>query len=258
MLITNIEKWKALRKSIKKNIGFVPTMGCLHKGHESLMQRSVEENDITILSIFVNPTQFNDSEDYNNYPNTLKADIKMAEQCGVDFILLPTKEQLYPVGTYTKITSTHPITARLEGKYRPGHLDGVLTIVMKLLALVKPTRAYFGEKDYQQAFLVDQLVKDYFLEVDIIRCPTVREKSGMPCSSRNNRLSTEEVCLAERFFKRFIKAGSDDIDELKRYANELGMEVEYIESYNSRLFSAIQIGKIRIIDNKPLGDVHAD
>jgi len=257
MLISDIEKWKTLRKSLNKNIGFIPTMGCLHKGHESLIQRSIEENNITILSIFVNPAQFNDSDDYNNYPSTMESDIKMAEKCGVDFILAPTKEQIYPFGAYTKVTSTHPFATTLEGKYRPGHLDGVLTVVMKLLALVKPTRAYFGEKDYQQVFLVNELAKEYFLDVEIVRCPTVREKSGIPCSSRNNRLTSEEMCLAEQFFKRFISSERDDINALKAYANELDIHIDYIESYKDRLFSAIKIGNIRLIDNKLLGDFHA-
>src|SRR3990167_8680513 len=162
-IINNIKEWKKIRGNLSDDlkIGFVPTMGCLHQGHASLIKNSVSQNDITVLSIFVNPTQFNDPSDYQHYPKTVDDDIELARQLNVDYVITPDAEGMYPNGNQIQLITDHPFSTIMEGHYRPGHFNGVLTVVMKLLMLIRATKIYFGEKDYQQYFLVNELSKKY-------------------------------------------------------------------------------------------------
>lgn len=243
-----IEEWIAFRKQLPKecSLGFAPTMGNLHPGHASLFIKSKAENHYTVSSLFVNPTQFNQEEDFIHYPRTLDADIKLMSESGVDFCILPTQAEIYPDG-YTYQVQENSLCKMMEGLHRPGHFDGVLTVVMKLLQITQAQRAYFGEKDYQQYLLIKGMAKAFFMDVDIIPCPTIRETSGLAYSSRNNRLSLEEKKRAEEFAKIFHqnKACALIAEEL----NAKNIKVEYIESVQNRKFAAVLIGGIRLIDN---------
>ncbi|OEH46993.1 Pantothenate synthetase [Legionella parisiensis] len=161
-------------------------MGNLHAGHASLFLTSKKENDHTASSLFINPTQFNQAEDFKHYPRTLDADLKIMEDSGVDFCILPDEKSIYADG-YNYQVHEHQLCQLMEGAHRPGHFNGVLTVVMKLLNLVKPHRAYFGEKDYQQYSLIHGMAKAFFMDTEIKACPTIREASGLAYSSRNNR-----------------------------------------------------------------------
>src|SRR3990167_7441466 len=196
-IIQSLKDWQLVRKKISNNsdVGFVPTMGNLHAGHLSLLQRSKRENSITVLSIFVNPTQFDNVNDLKNYPCTLEQDISMAGKNNIDYVLVPTYGELYSDCYAYKVNNINT-NSQLEGISRPGHFDGVLTVVLKLLLIVKPIRAYFGEKDYQQLQLVKGLVKAFFLETEIVECATIRNEFGLPLSSRNNRLTGEHYQVA--------------------------------------------------------------
>ena len=174
-----------------KTIGFVPTMGALHEGHLSLVRRSLEENDITVVSIFVNPIQFGPQEDLDRYPRDLEGDRKKLEALGVDALFLPTPEKMYPEGFKTYVT-VEGLSEKLCGAFRPGHFRGVTTVVLKLFNIVKPTRAYFGLKDFQQTLIIKTMVRDLNLDIEIVPCPTVREPDGLAMSSRNSYLSGDE------------------------------------------------------------------
>ena len=229
------------------SIGFVPTMGNLHEGHVSLIQQSKQQNDKTVLSIFINPTQFNNADDFNRYPKTVEQDKALAKKHGVDEIILPDYNLLYPDNYNYKITECN-ISKILEGQYRPGHFDGVLTVVLKLLLIIKPTRAYFGEKDYQQLVLVKNMVKSFFVETDIVGCPTVRNKQGLPLSSRNSLLTPEQYKQAN-YFPAIFHNKNLSCQEITEKLKRAGFEVDYIEDYNNRRFAAVKIGNIRLIDN---------
>jgi len=183
--------WRAEGKSI----GLVPTMGALHAGHASLVERSVRENDCTVVSVFVNPTQFNDKKDLETYPRDLDADVALLESLGASAVFAPTPEEVYPEPD-TRVFDYPPITSVMEGPRRPGHFNGVCQVVSKLFAYVEPDRAYFGEKDYQQIAVVRAMVKDLGLGLEIVACPIVREPSGLALSSRNSLLSDDERALA--------------------------------------------------------------
>ncbi|OGV40645.1 MAG: pantoate--beta-alanine ligase [Legionellales bacterium RIFCSPHIGHO2_12_FULL_42_9] len=247
-LIDNLDHWHTLRAGMDKNLtlGFVPTMGNLHAGHRSLIKRSQQENKQTIVSIFINPTQFNNQDDFIQYPYTLDDDLKLLQNDGVQYCLLPTEQSIYPQGFRYQIQET-ALTKLLEGKHRPGHFAGVLTIVMKLLNIVRPNQAYFGEKDYQQYLLIRDMATDFFLDTQITSCPTIREKSGLAYSSRNNRLSPIERSQAEQFAQLFHQ-GNTCVDIRKALENR-GIRVDYIEDYSGRRFAAVYIGTIRLIDN---------
>jgi pantoate--beta-alanine ligase len=183
---------KELRRSESNlSVGFVPTMGYLHKGHMELVKLSKLQNEITVVSIYVNPLQFGAGEDYERYPRDLERDLAMCEEAGVDVVFAPEDQEMYPELPKVKI-DIPGLTDRLEGAYRPGHFNGVAIVVLKLLHIVQPDRAYFGEKDYQQLKVVERLVKDLSLPVEIVPVPTVREEDGLACSSRNVYLSPEE------------------------------------------------------------------
>lgn len=250
-VVQSLSEWQAIRSGLDPSlrIGFVPTMGNLHAGHASLLARAKAENDISVLSIFVNQTQFNDKNDYENYPKTQEADITLAKQHGVDYVLLPQASAMYP-DNYLYRISEHNISTLLEGKHRPGHFDGVLTVVMKLLLLVRPNRAYFGEKDYQQYQLIQGMVDAFFMQIEIIPCPTVRQHNGLALSSRNTRLSPLELEKAA-LFAQALHTSQDEAD-IATALSRLGFEVDYIEKWQGRLFGAVKLGEVRLIDNHPL------
>lgn len=250
-MISDINEWKKIRNNISANlkIGFVPTMGCLHQGHASLIKKSVLQNDMTVLSIFVNPTQFNDPSDYQHYPKTLDGDMTLARQLNVDYVITPDIESMYPDGNQIYFVTDHSFSTIMEGRYRPEHFNGVLTIVMKLLQLIRANKIYCGEKDYQQYFLVSELIKKYFVQTEIMLCPTVRESSGLPFSSRNMKLSTHERQLIETFYEFFYRHRPHALIEIKEKITALKMQCDYFEIHDDHLFFALKIGSIRIIDN---------
>ncbi len=243
--------WFNVRNTLPKEvrIGFVPTMGALHQGHISVLEKARRENDFLVLSIFVNPTQFNDPNDYQDYPRTLELDRRIAAECGVDALLIPGKDDMYPSGNDMPILTQHPLSQIMEGKVRPGHFSGVLTVVMKWLHWVNPARVYFGEKDFQQYYLICELVKQYFLDLEVIGCETLREASGLPLSSRNQRFNKEGLELAHRFAKLLRSGSYDDLASIQRRLEAAGLIVEYIEKHFGRLFVAVECHGIRLIDN---------
>lgn len=247
-IFNNLYDWRSFRTTIAPDIslGFAPTMGNLHAGHASLFLKSKAENNLTVSSLFVNPTQFNRPSDLALYPRTLDADIKLMSDSGVDFCILPDEKSMYAEG-YKYQVQENQLAQLMEGKHRPGHFDGVLTVVLKLLHLTQPTRAYFGEKDYQQFQLIHGMVQAFFMDVEIKSCPTIREQSGLAFSSRNNRLTPKQKILAEEFAKIFHQSKPCEriIDEL----TGLGITVDYIEEYQGRRFAAVLIDDIRLIDN---------
>ena|SRR3990167_2712314 len=250
-IISNLKEWKTIRNNLSADlkIGFMPTMGCLHQGHASLIKKSVSQNDVTVLSIFINPTQFNDPADYARYPQTLDSDIDMARNLAVDYVIIPNIDSMYPDGNNIHLMTDHPFSLVMEGYYRPGHFNGVLTIVMKLLLLIRANSVYFGEKDYQQYFLIGELIKKYFIPTEIIVCPIFRESSGLPFSSRNTKLTANERQLVETFYEFFYINRPHSLDEIKKKMVELKIQYDYFETYDNRLFFALKIGSIRIIDN---------
>lgn len=247
----NLQEWQAFRKDLPKDqsIGFVPTMGNLHAGHASLYQRSKAENQISLASLFINPTQFNQAEDFRLYPRTLEQDLKLLEELGVDYCILPDEQAMYPDG-YTYQVQETDLSLKMEGSHRPGHFTGMLTVVLKLLNLAQPHRAYFGEKDYQQYCLIKNMIKAFFLNIEIIPCATIRENSGLAFSSRNNRLSKEEKNLADTFAQIFH--GKHSLPSIQEALEKAGIEVDYIEDHDQRRYAAVKIGSVRLIDNYQL------
>lgn len=231
-----------------KTIGLVPTMGALHAGHASLVKQSVIENDITVVSIFVNPTQFNDKNDLKNYPRTLEADCKLLESLGVAYVFAPSVEEIYPVPD-TRHFSYPPIDTVMEGARRPGHFNGVCQIVSKLFYIINPTRAYFGEKDYQQIVVVRTMVKDLKIPVDIRTCPIVREEGGLALSSRNTLLTESEqklaVCISQSLRTSVEYAKSHTVEETQKLVvgalnATKGLKVEYFEIVNGETLQTIR------------------
>ena len=252
-----IAEFKAWRKSVPtdQSIGFVPTMGALHIGHQSLMERARKENDVSVLSIFVNPTQFNQASDFVNYPKTWEADLEIAKAAGVDAIFAPKDPRsMYP-DDYRYHVSEIKFSKELDGEFRPGHFQGMLTVVLKLFQITQPTRAYFGEKDHQQLTLVQGMIEAFFLDTMLIPCETIREKSGLALSSRNTRLSTEEKALAPRLYETLIEV--KDPAQAKYELSEYGFKVEYLEDRpaangKTRRYVAAWLGDVRLIDNVSL------
>ena len=183
-----------------KEIGLVPTMGALHEGHASLVRRSVKENGITVVSVFVNPTQFNDKNDLKNYPRTLDADCQLLDACGADYVLAPSVEEMYPTPD-TRQFEFPPVSTVMEGAHRPGHFNGVCQVVSRLFYIVKPNRAYFGEKDWQQIAVVKAMVRHLGLKVQIVECDIVRDADGLARSSRNTLLAKDERAIAPAIYK---------------------------------------------------------
>lgn len=256
-IFTTLSEWLAERREFQQQyarIGFVPTMGALHEGHAELLRRSVAENDATILSIFVNPTQFNDPSDLEKYPRTVEADCALAERIGCTAVIMPTYQDMYPDGYRYKI-SEHPESTILCGAYRPGHFDGVLTVVMKLLQISGAQSAYFGEKDYQQYRLIDQMCKDFFLPINIIPCPIVRDTDGLALSSRNVRLSAESRAIACQF--PVLLRTSATVEQAVERLTDHGMLVDYVEEHWGRRLGAVHVGGVRLIDNIALDEIRS-
>ena len=218
-----------------KQIGLVPTMGALHAGHASLVKRSVAENDITVVSVFVNPTQFNDKNDLKSYPRDLESDCKLIEDCGADYVFAPEVEEMYPTPD-TRHFDFPPVTSVMEGAHRPGHFNGVCQVVSRLFYIVRPTRAYFGEKDWQQIAVIKCLVKYLGIDIQIVECEIVREKDGLARSSRNTLLSEEERAIAPHIYKALKSSVTyskkhtveETHDKVVKDINAVeGLEVEY-------------------------------
>lgn len=245
-LYHDLKAWRAVRAQMEgQRIGFVPTMGALHAGHRSLLERARAENDRVVLSVFVNPTQFNDPADFAKYPQVLAQDMALAEGLATD-VLAPSAQDMYPDNYRFRLTELE-LSRELEGAHRPGHFDGVLTVVLKLLNLVQPHRAYFGEKDWQQLQLVQGMVAALFLPVEIVSCPTVREESGLAMSSRNARLSAAGRTHAAHF-SRIMREAPDAAGaalELK-FA---GFEVDYVEDRAGARLGAVRLEGVRLIDH---------
>jgi pantoate--beta-alanine ligase len=260
-----------LKKQGKK-VGFIPTMGALHQGHLSLVAQSKAGNDVTVVSIFVNPTQFNDKEDLKNYPRTLEADAKKLEAAGVDFIFAPSESEMYPEPDI-RIFDFGNLDKVMEGAHRPGHFNGVAQIVSKLFAAVNPMNAYFGEKDFQQLAIIKQMVKQLNLSVHIIPCPIIREPDGLAMSSRNMLLNKSQrensVLISKTLMESRKKAREFSMEELKVWVvntinANVELDVEYFEivddtyllpakSWNEPTQKigciAVKVGTIRLIDN---------
>ncbi len=236
----NLEEALAAARAEGKKIGLVPTMGALHAGHASLVKRSVSENDVTVVSVFVNPTQFNDKNDLKNYPRTLDADCQLLESLGATYVFAPSVEEVYPEPD-TRTFSYPPIDSVMEGPRRPGHFNGVCQIVSKLFYMVQPDRAYFGEKDFQQIAVIRAMVADLKLPIELRPCPIVREESGLALSSRNALLTEAEkrtaVCISQAlktsvdFAKNHTVAETHDLVVGALNATK-GLEVEYFEIVN--------------------------
>ena len=215
------------------SIGLVPTMGALHEGHASLVRKSVSENDITVVSIFLNPTQFNDPKDLERYPRTLESDCAILEECGAQIAFAPSVGEIYPEPD-TRQFSYPPTDSVMEGARRPGHFNGVCQIVSKLFMITDPDRAYFGEKDYQQIAVIRRMVEDLKFRVDIIPCPVIREADGLAMSSRNTLLAPDEKAIAPNIY-RILKESKSlglTVSETREWVvsniNEIpGLEVEY-------------------------------
>ncbi|MCC5791214.1 MAG: pantoate--beta-alanine ligase [Legionellaceae bacterium] len=254
-VIDNLAEWHAIRAGMpaQQHLGLVPTMGNLHLGHAELIRRSCADNDQTLVSIFVNPTQFNQASDLHHYPRSLEADIQLLSELGVDYCLLPQYEQLYADAYQYQVCETQ-LSQRLEGLFRPGHFQGVLTVVLKLLSLSRAHKAYFGEKDYQQYRLIHGMARAFFLETDIVACPTVREPDGLPYSSRNHRLSPLQRQRAAEF-ARIFHAAHHDCAALQQALHAADLTVEYVEDFEGRRYAAVRIDEVRLIDNYALSPV---
>jgi pantoate--beta-alanine ligase len=230
-------------------LGFVPTMGALHEGHLSLVERSRAENDRTLVSIFVNPTQFDDPADLHAYPRTHEPDLALLEAAGADFVLLPRAGEMYADGFRYRVSETE-LSTMLEGVHRPGHFAGMLTVVLKLLNIAAAERAYFGEKDWQQLSLVRGMADAFFLRTAIVACPTVRESTGLALSSRNARLTAPDRKRAAMLHRVLTSAATTDdaIDQL----TDAGFAVDYVDDRDGRRLAAVRLHGVRLIDNVPL------
>ena len=267
-ILTSPKEAIEFRKTLKKSVGFVPTMGALHEGHLSLIEKAKNENDYVIVSIFVNPTQFLPGEDFNKYPRRLEADFEICKRAGVTALFTPTPENMY-INDEILIKAPKIKGYILEGFFRPGHFDGVLQVVNKLFNIIKPTRAYFGKKDAQQLYLIKQMVNNFFFDIEIVECETKREKDGLALSSRNiylNETERKRALSISKALKRAAKLSSKitDIETIKKeMLNILDVdEVQYIafvdrnfnfikeiEPNNTIILIAAKVGKTRLIDN---------
>ena len=275
-VINSIKEMKQVRQKLTGTVGFVPTMGFLHEGHLTLVRRAKRKNDVAVVSIFVNPTQFGPGEDFQQYPRDTEHDLALLEKEGVDIVFMPTPNDMYPNG-YNTWVETSGITKRLEGKKRPGHFRGVTTIVNKLLNIVVPHKAYFGQKDAQQLRVIQKMVADLNMHVRIVTVPTVREKDGLAMSSRNIYLNDEERKAALVLYKALSVAeelymrGEHDAARIKvkmtgLINKESLAKIDYISIANSDTLEeltyidhpalismAVKIGTTRLIDNRTIG-----
>ena len=249
---TTVSEWLERRVALDgKTIGFVPTMGALHRGHASLVERCRGENQIVVVSLFVNPAQFNDAADLKRYPRPLDADLELLRQTGADEVLLPGPDDLYPQGYNFRVISGG-IARDMEGRHRPGFFDGVMTVVLKLLNVVRARRAYFGEKDYQQLKVITDMVADFFIPTEIIGCRTIRTTSGLAESSRNALLSPAGRAKAAAIFGTLTSAAT--AAEARSLLEAEGFIVDYVEEHWGRRFAAAFLEGIRLIDNVPIGE----
>ena len=246
-VFTSISEWQTWRAAMHESpVGFVPTMGALHQGHLSLVAASREHNVFTIVSVFINPKQFDDSADFDAYPNDFRKDLERLKNAGVGAVLLPDAAQIYADDYRFKVTE-NDFSQRLCGAHRPGHFDGVLTVVMRLLNLVRPDNAYFGEKDYQQLQLIRDMTSAFFMPVNIVACATVREADGLAMSSRNQHLDASSRAKAASLYAT-LKQSHTANDARKVLAGQ-GFDVDYVEDIAGRRLAAARLGNTRLIDN---------
>lgn len=274
-LIQTISKLRAELHRFRregKTIGLVPTMGALHAGHASLVKQAVSENDIVVVSDFVNPTQFNDKNDLLKYPRTLEADCALLDGCGASIVFAPSVEEIYPEPDMRRF-SYPPLDTVMEGNYRPGHFNGVCQIVSKLFLIVEPDRAYFGEKDFQQLAIIREMVRKYPFQVQIVGCPIVREADGLALSSRNSRLDARQhaqaLQISRTLFASVDYARTHTLDETRKWVEESikdadGLRLEYFEIVDGNTLQplvswqdsdyvvgciTVFCGEVRLIDN---------
>jgi len=246
-VLTSMSEWQTYRGALKESpLGYVPTMGALHQGHLSLLKASKEQNALSIVSVFINPTQFDDKKDFEKYPDDSCSDLERLERAGADIVLLPDSAQIYRDDYRFKLTESD-FSRRLCGAHRPGHFDGVLTVVMRLLNLVRPDHAYFGEKDYQQLQLIRDMVSAFFMPVNIVACETVREPDGLAMSSRNRHLDAGQRARAATLYAA-LKHSRTAAEAGQKLAGE-GFEVDYVEDIKDRRLAAARLGSTRLIDN---------
>ncbi|GAA8932021.1 pantoate--beta-alanine ligase [Helicobacter pylori] len=271
-VLETIAALREYRKSLEESVGFVPTMGALHKGHQSLMERSLKENSHTIVSVFVNPTQFGANEDFSAYPRPLEKDLALCEGLGVNAVFLPKMNEMYPYEAEQRLKLHAPtfLSHSLEGAMRKGHFDGVVQVVLKMFHLVNPTRAYFGKKDAQQLLIIQHLVKDLLLDIEITPCEIVRDSDNLALSSRNVYLNATQrkqalaIPKALESIKQAIDKGEKACEKLKKLGLEIleTLEVDYLEFCNHKLeplktieptntlvLVAARVGKTRLLDN---------
>lgn len=243
----SIADFNSYRHGLKKqSIGFVATMGALHAGHQSLIELCQKQCAISIVSIFINPTQFDNPDDLSRYPNVLEQDLKLLNATGVDAVLVPDFDSLYPDNYAFKLTE-NMLSQKYCGAHRVGHFDGVLTVVMKLLNIIRPNKAYFGEKDYQQLTLIRQMVEAFFMPIEIVAGVTLREKDGLAMSSRNVNLSPEQRIIAVKLYQTLCSGLS--IEQMKAQLQTYGFKVDYLQAFKQRLLVAAYLGQTRLIDN---------
>ncbi len=269
-IVTSPSELRALRREWKGTVGFVPTMGALHKGHLTLIQKSKAQNEKSIVSIFVNPTQFGENEDFAHYPRKPEADANICQKAGVDILFMPKAEDIYFEEDEVLLKAPQKSGFVLEGAARPGHFDGVLRVVLKLLHLTSPTRAYFGQKDTQQLLLIQKMARELFLPYEIVPCPTERDNDGLALSSRNAYLSEAEkkealkISASLKEATKHIMTGELQSSQIKERALKVleGVEVEYFEIVDRNLMPleriikgetiilvTARVGKVRLLDN---------
>ena len=246
-IIRTVKEFKEERAKFgAKTVGFAPTMGGLHEGHMSLVKKSKEQNDVTVVSVYLNPTQFNDKNDLATYPANFDDDVALLEKNGADILFAPTYAEMYPDDYKYKVTE-NDFSKELCGAKRPGHFDGVLTVVMKLFNIVRPNNAYFGEKDYQQYILLREMIKAFFMDINIVPCPIVRQADGLAIRSRNRKLSAEGLKKAPMLHK--ILAEESSVAEKEKALADAGFVVDYVTQKDGRLYAAAFLEGVRLIDN---------
>lgn len=232
-----------------KTVGLVPTMGALHEGHASLVKLSVDQNDVTVVSVFVNPTQFNDKNDLKNYPRDLDADCKLLESVGADYVFAPAVEEMYPVPD-TRQFEYPPVSTVMEGAHRPGHFNGVCQVVSRLFYIVRPLKAYFGEKDWQQIAVVKCMVKALGLNVEIVECPIVRDKDGLAKSSRNTLLAPDERKIAPAIYKALKNSVKyAEKHSVKETHDKVVSDIEAVEGLKVEYFAIVDGNTLQDVDN---------
>jgi pantoate--beta-alanine ligase len=248
--VADIQTWR--KQLASETVGFVPTMGALHEGHLSLIKKSRNENQHTVLSIFVNPTQFNQAQDLAKYPRTWETDLQLAANEGTDVVFFPSYQEIYP-DDYAFAVDENDFSRILCGASRAGHFKGVLTVVLKLINLIRPQKVYMGEKDYQQLQLIRKMTQALFLPTEIVGCPTLRNQDGLALSSRNSRLSESDIKKAAVIFKTITQSAS--ADEARNVLEKSGFRIDYLVDIEKRRYvaaflpSAAGDGEVRLIDN---------